>query len=142
MKFVSYNPFWNLSGFTPSIARVTRRLSEEEQCGDTFPVHMDIIKEKDDFKIVYELPGMEKDKIRVMVENDILTISGEKIRKSEKDDEVIRSERYYGSFTRSFRLPESIEKSGISADYKNGLLEIFLPIKPEEKPKQIDVKIS
>ena len=109
---------------------------------DSFPVRMDLIKENDAFKIVAELPGMEKDKIKLMVENDTLTISGERARNDEDKRDVLRSERFYGTFSRSFSLSENIDKSGISADYKNGLLVVTLPLKEEEKPKQIDVKVS
>ncbi len=103
---------------------------------------MDLIKEEDSFKILAELPGMEKDKIKIMVEEGLLTISGERARKNDNENEVVQSERFYGNFTRSFKLPETIEKSGISADYNNGLLEVKLPLKAEEKPKQVEVKVS
>jgi HSP20 family protein len=107
-----------------------------------FPVRMDLIHGTAAFKIVAELPGMEKDHIKIMVENGILTISGERKRNEENANEMVRSERYYGSFSRSFTLPDSIDKSGISADYVNGLLEVTLPMKEEEKPKQIDIAVN
>jgi HSP20 family protein len=100
------------------------------------------MKDKDGFKIMAELPGMEKKRIKILVEDGILTISGERNRTEDRENEIIRSERFHGSFSRSFRLPENIEKSGISADYKNGLLEVILPLKAEEKPKQIEVRVS
>ena len=77
-----------------------------------------------------------------MIEEGTLTISGERAREKNEKDEFVRAERFYGNFTRSFTLPDSIEKSGISADYKNGLLEVSLPVKAEEKPKQIEVQLS
>jgi len=105
-------------------------------------VNMDLIREGNSFKIVAELPGMEKDKIKIMVENDILTISGERQRPEVKENEIIRAERFFGNFSRSFSLPDSVDKSGISADYKNGVLEVVLPLKEEVKPRQIDIKVN
>jgi HSP20 family protein len=123
--------------------RVVKRHYDDQGCARKgFPVRMDLVKENDEFKIMAELPGMEKDKIKIMVENGVLTISGERTRGQDNGHEVLRSERFYGNFTRSFTLPESIDKSGISADYKNGLLEVTLPIIEEEKPKEINVKVN
>jgi len=143
MALVTYNQLRNLLDTEWDFDRKVRNHFGRSWNGQTsFPVRMDLIKEDAAFKIVAELPGMEKDKIKLMVENDTLTISGERKRNDEDKREVVRSERFYGTFSRSFSLPENIDKSGISADYKNGLLEVTLPLKEEEKPKQIDVKIS
>ena len=106
------------------------------------PVRMDVVQEKDGFKILVELPGMEKDQIKITAENGILTISGERKRREDDSAQVVRSERFYGSFSRSFTLPETIDKSGISADYVNGLLEVTLPLKEAEKPRQIDIAVN
>lgn len=108
----------------------------------SFPVRMDIIETEGMFRILAEVPGIEKDRIKVMVNNGILTISGE--RPGDKDDirNAIRSERFHGSFSRSFRLPESVDAGRISADYDNGMLEVTLPLKEEVKPREIEVKVS
>ncbi len=143
MALVTYNQLRNLLDADWDFDRRVRNHHGRSWNGhSSFPVRMDLVKEGDSFKIYAELPGMEKDKIKLMVENDTLTISGERTRNDEDKREFVRSERFYGTFTRSFSLPENIDKSGISADYKNGLLEVTLPLKEEEKPKQIDVKIS
>ncbi len=143
MRLVSYNQLFDLLGGPKGFdSTIKRHFDDYPRMGSAFPVRMDLIKDESGFKILAELPGMEKDKIKIMVENGILTISGERTRKDDNGDEFIRAERYYGNFTRSFTLPETIEKSGISADYKNGLLEVTLPVKPEEKPKQVEVKVS
>jgi HSP20 family protein len=129
----------NFVAFSPR----TRRANSTScaSCGD-FMVNMDVQKSDDGYHLQFELPGMEKDKIKIMVEDDVLTISGERTRPETKDSELLRSERKYGNFTRSFCLPENIDKSGISADYNNGLLDIVLPLKAEEKPRQIEVSIG
>ncbi len=143
MALVTYNQLRNLLDTDGDFdRRVRNHFGRSWNSHASFPVRMDLIKEEGSYKIVAELPGMEKDKIKLMVENDTLTISGERKRNAEDKREVVRSERFYGTFSRSFSLPENIDKSGISADYKNGLLEVTLPLKEEEKPKQIDVKIS
>lgn len=143
MRLVSYNQLFDMLGTGANFDRMVKRFYDDDRhSGSNFPVRMDLFKEENAFKIVAELPGMEKDKIRISVENDLLTISGERGRQPENGTELIRSERFFGSFTRSFTLPETIDKSGISADYKNGLLEVTLPVKEEVKPKQVEVKIG
>jgi HSP20 family protein len=143
MRLVSCNQLYDLLGTDFDFDRAVRHFNPSgRHSGGRFPVKMDLVRENGTFKILAELPGMEKDKIRIMVENGILTIGGERIRGENKDNEVVRSERFFGSFTRSFKLPDTIEKSGISADYKNGLLEVTLPVKEEEKPKQIEVTVN
>ena len=143
MSLVTYNQLRNLMGVDSDFDSAVRTFFGN---GPTFcascAVNMDLIKEGNSFKIVAELPGMEKDKIKIMVENDILTISGERQRPEVKENEIIRAERFFGNFSRSFSLPDSIDKSGISADYKNGVLEVILPLKEEVKPRQIDIKVN
>ena len=143
MSLVTYNQLRNLMGVDSDFDSAVRTFFGN---GPTYcascAVNMDLIREGNSFKIVAELPGMEKDKIKIMVENDVLTISGERQRPEAKENEVIRAERFFGNFSRSFSLPESIDKSGISADYKNGVLEVILPLKEEVKPRQIDIKVN
>jgi len=131
MRLVSYNPAF-------SAINSGRGMYGN---GD-FPIHMDVINEEESYKIVAEMAGVDKDKIKIRVENDILTISGERYRDESEADNYVLKERFFGKFKRSFRLPEKVDKSGISADYKNGLLEVSLPLKAEQKPRQIEVAVS
>lgn len=143
MRLVSYNQLFDMLGSDFGFNQATRRFyNRDRKDGNRFPVRMDMVKEKDAFKIMVELPGMDKDKIKVVSENGLLTISGERTRGTDEQKELLRSERFYGNFSRSFKLPETVEISGISADYKNGLLEVTLPLKEEEKPKQIEVQVN
>jgi len=97
----------------------------------------------DNVQLTFELPGMKKDDIKVAVRDGVLTVSGSREFKSEsKDDDYVRCEICSGSFSRSFTLPESVNSEKISADYKNGLLEIKLDKLEEVKPKEIEVKVS
>ncbi|MBI5149340.1 MAG: Hsp20/alpha crystallin family protein [Candidatus Omnitrophica bacterium] len=104
---------------------------------------VDIVDEKDQIRVKADVPGMKKDEIEVNVENDVLTIRGEKKEEKEiKEKDFIRSERYYGAFHRSFSLPSSVDASKVNASYKDGVLEITLPKKEGAKPKQIKVDIK
>jgi HSP20 family protein len=90
-----------------------------------------------------ELPGMKKEDLDVRVENNVLTLRGKKERKEEaKEEGYFRAERAYGSFSRSFSLPSTVEVSKIAAEYKDGVLTLRLPKAEEAKPRQIEVKIS
>lgn len=90
-----------------------------------------------------ELPDMKREDIQLTVDNNTLTISGEKKFDSEvREESYHRIERSYGTFTRSFSLPPTVDPSKVTADYKGGVLTIKLPTREEAKPKQIQVKVS
>jgi HSP20 family protein len=108
-----------------------------------FVPRVDITEDKDNLRIVAEVPGMEKDDVKVFIEGDILTISGERKSVSEsKDASYIRTELCTGSFSRSFTLPEHIDPTKVTADYKNGLLSIALPKTEKSKPREIKVDVK
>ena len=111
--------------------------------GNLWAPAVDIVDEKDQIKVKVDLPGLKKDDIEINVENDVLTIKGEKKEEKEiKEKDFIRSERYYGSFHRAFTLPASVDAQKVSATYKEGVLEILLPKKEGAKPKQLKVDIK
>ena len=90
-----------------------------------------------------ELPAMTREEIDVTVENQTLTIRGEKKFNQEiKDEQYHRVERTYGSFSRSFSLPSTVDVTKVSADYKDGVLTVTLPLREEAKPKQIKVEVA
>lgn len=90
-----------------------------------------------------ELPDMKREDIQLTVENQTLTISGEKKMDSEvREESCHRVERQYGSFTRSFSLPPTVDTTKVTADYKAGVLTVRLPLREEAKPKQIQVKVT
>ncbi len=110
---------------------------------DGFVPATDIEETDKEFRIVFELPGMEKKDIKVSVEDNVLTVSGErKDRSEEKDKNYVRSEIRCGSFTRSFSLPRTVDVNNVSADYKDGLLTVTLQKTEEAKPKEIEVKVQ
>jgi HSP20 family protein len=90
-----------------------------------------------------ELPDMAREDINITVENYVLTLSGEKKFSNEvKQEQFHHVERRYGSFTRSFSLPRTVDGSRVSADYKNGVLTVRLPLREEAKPRQIKVDVA
>lgn len=90
-----------------------------------------------------ELPGIKKENVVVSIENNLLTIHGErKFEEETKRENYFRVERSYGEFFRSFTLPNYIEPAKIIAEFKEGLLEVVLPKREEAKPKQIEVKVQ
>jgi HSP20 family protein len=90
-----------------------------------------------------EVPGMNKDDLDITVENFTLTIRGEKkAEQTVQDEQFHRVERSYGTFTRSFALPHTVDPNRVAADYKDGVLTIKLPLREEAKPKQIKVNVA
>lgn len=113
--------------------------------GGTFPWSplVDISETRDDIIVNAEVPGMKKDDIKIIIQDNVLTLKGEKQKeKEEKDKSYHRVERSYGSFERSFSLPVSIQVDKIKANYKEGVLTIHLPKAEEAKPKEVTVQVS
>jgi HSP20 family protein len=105
---------------------------------------MDVSETEQAFIIHAELPGVQKEDIKISIsEDNILSISGEK-KKSEQiqDKNFVRMERFYGTFRRTFTLPDHTQSSSIKADFTNGILEISLPKSEPIKPKEITVEIA
>ena len=90
-----------------------------------------------------EVPDMSREDIDITVENDVLTIKGEKKLSGEvKEEQLHHVERRYGAFTRSFSLPRTVDASKVSAEYRNGVLTVKLPLREEAKPRQIKVDVA
>jgi len=104
---------------------------------------VDITEDEKEYLVKAELPELKKEEIKINVHNDVLSISGErKYEKEEKGKKYHRVERAYGSFMRSFTLPEDADSSKVHADYKDGVLQIHLPKLEKAKSKAIEVKVS
>lgn len=104
---------------------------------------VDITEDEKEYLIKAELPEIKKEEIKISVQNDVLSISGE--RKSEKEErgkKYHRVERSYGSFVRSFTLPEDADGTKVNAEYKDGVLKVHLPKSEKAKPKAIEVKVG
>ena len=110
---------------------------------DLWSPAVDIVDGKDEITVKAEIPGMTKDQIEVLVQNDVLTIKGEKKEEKEvKEKDCVRKERYYGSFNRSFTLPSGVDAKAVKAIYRDGILEVVLPKKEDGKSKQTKIDIK
>ena len=139
-----YDPFRELSDLEDKVFGLTffpgldRNLSSFK----SWPA-VDISEDKDNVYIKADLPGLKEDEIEVNVDDDILTIKGERKEEVKKEGKNYhRIERSYGSFQRSLQLGAGIDKEKIKASYKNGVLDISVPKIEKMKPKQIKVDIN
>ena len=104
---------------------------------------VDITEDEHGYSIKAELPEVQKGDVKVTVENGVLTISGErKFEKEEKTRKYHRVERAYGSFARSFSVPDDADDAKVSAEFKDGLLTVRLAKNEKARPRSIDVKVA
>ncbi|HZH49858.1 MAG TPA: Hsp20/alpha crystallin family protein [Nitrospira sp.] len=104
---------------------------------------VDITEDDKEYIVKAEIPEMKKDDIKINVHDEVLSISGErKYEKEEKGKKYHRVERAYGSFMRSFTLPEDADGSKVNAEYKDGVLKVHLPKSERAKPKTIEIKVA
>ena len=130
MRFVSCRP---------QSSDVLYRFFDEER----WNIALDVVEEKEQYVLKADLPGINKEDIKVSVENGILTIEGERKSETEhKDKQFHRVERSYGRFTRSLNLGSHVDITKIKANYKDGVLELTVPKSEESKPKSIDVQVD
>jgi HSP20 family protein len=116
---------------------------EEALTTTNFAPPVDIYEDEHNISLRMEVPGIDENDIDVRIEGNTLTVHGErKLEKDEKEENYRRIERQYGSFTRSFTLPNSVDPSQVSAHYDKGVLKISLAKKAEAKPKQIKVNVG
>ena len=105
---------------------------------------VDIEETPENYTIKAEMPGFTEDNVKITVEKHVLHISGtvDETEKDKNGKKYLIKERRHESFERSFSLPDGLDESKITADFRNGVLEVTLPKTPEEKPRQIEVKIG
>jgi HSP20 family protein len=116
---------------------------DESLTSSSFAPAVDVYEGEHDVTLKIEVPGIEEKDIDVRIENNTLTVHGErKIEKEEKEENYRRIERQYGSFTRTFTLPNTVDTENASANYDKGVLKIRLAKKAEAKPKQIKVNVG
>jgi HSP20 family protein len=147
MAIVRFDPFREISNMQDRINRifgdVYRRTDDDVLSrGDWLPP-VDIY-ENDRHEIVLraELPGLNREEIDIRVENNNLTLRGERKRDAEvKEENYHRVERSYGGFSRSFALPTTVDTEKVSASFTDGVLTITLPLREEAKPRQIQVQV-
>jgi HSP20 family protein len=142
-----FQPFREYSTLQDRINRVFRESYSGSQddalTSSSFAPAVDVYEDEHKVTLKIEVPGIEEKDIDVRVENQTLTVHGErKIEKEEKEENYRRVERQYGSFTRTFTLPQTVDTENVSANYDKGVLKIALPKKAEAKPKQIKVNVG
>ena len=148
MAIVRWDPFRELSAAQERMNRllgdVYRAADDDVMRRGAWAPPVDIYDSgSHELVIKAELPDMSKEDIDITVENNTLTLRGEKKMDSAMKEECChRIERTYGSFSRSFSLPATVDTTKVSADYKNGVLTIKLPVREEAKPKQIQVQVQ
>ncbi len=139
----TYNPFAELEALAEQFNKVLQNTKEEESKDLAFIPVVNTREADDAYYIEVELPGVKKEDINIDVNENTLTISGErKIKEEHKDDVFYKVESYYGKFERNFELPEDADLDNIEAKFENGVLEIKIPkvVKVENKPKKIEIK--
>ena len=146
-----WDPFREFSTLQDRMNRLVRDSfgegREESLTTTNFAPPVDVYEDEHNVVLKIEVPGIEEKDIDVRIENNTLTVHGErKFEKEEKEENYRRVERQYGSFTRSFTrtftLPTTVDSEKVSANYDKGVLKITLPKKAEAKPKQIKVNVG
>lgn len=141
-----WDPFHNLSSLQEQVNRLFD--SNFPARGDnsaltTWAPAVDIHETENELVLKADIPGISEKELDIRVENNMLTIRGErKFEQEVKEDNYLRVERTYGSFSRSFSLPNTVNTEAIKAEYKNGVLTVELPKRAESKPKQVKVNVT
>jgi len=152
MTLVCWNPARDLMRFPSDIFRMQREIDQlvdsvfrRDTDEDLFPSvwspAVDVAESDNEYLVKVELPGINKEDVKVTVQDSVLTILGEKKQETEPKN-YHRVERSYGSFQRSFTLPTTVKADKVDATFKDGVLTIALPKAEEAKPKEIDVKVK
>lgn len=148
--FARWDPFKDMEELTARLAPwfggTERRPSEGQNenltVAEWSPL-VDITEDEKEYLIKVELPEVKKEDVKVTVENGRLAIAGErKFEKEEKDRKYHRIERSYGSFLRSFTLPDAASAESVVAEFKDGVLKVHLPKTEKVRPKSVEVKVS
>lgn len=145
MSIVRYDPLRDLRTLQEEVNRLfstnlTGGFGEEGIGRGAWNPSVDIYENKDHIVLEAELPGMNREDFELTVENNVITLRGERqFEKKDETDNFHRVERSYGSFTRSFTLPQTVSAEGATAEYRNGVLRVTLPKREETKARRIEV---
>jgi HSP20 family protein len=148
MSITRYDPFRDLRGLQEEVNRLfstnlSRSFIDEGIARGAWTPNVDIYENKDQIVIEAELPGMRREEFEITIENNVLTLRGERrFEKKEETDNYHRVERAYGTFARSFTLPQTVSSEGATAEYKNGVLRVVLAKREEVKPRRIEIGVG
>ncbi|HEY8203264.1 MAG TPA: Hsp20/alpha crystallin family protein [Pyrinomonadaceae bacterium] len=146
MTITRYDPFRDLRSLQDEVNRlftgnVGRTFDDEGIARGSWNPSVDIYENKEQIVLEAELPGMNREDFDLSIENNVVTLRGERrFEKKDDTDNYHRVERAYGSFTRSFTLPNTVTAEGATADYRNGVLRVTIPKREETKARRIEVK--
>ena len=145
MSITRYDPFRDLRALQDEVNRLfssgmTRGFGDEGMARGAWTPSVDIYENKDNIVLEAELPGMNREDFELTVENNVLTLRGERrFEKRDEGDNYHRVERAYGQFTRSFTLPQTVSAENAAAEYKNGVLRVVLRKREEVKARRIEI---
>ena len=145
MSMIKYDPFRELKSLQDEMNRlfmtsVPRGFGNEDLASGGWAPSVDIFETETEIVLEAELPGMKRDDFEVSIENNVITLKGERhFEKQDEGDNYHRVERAYGSFTRSFSLPRTVSAESTAADFKNGILRVTLPKKEEARARKIEI---
>jgi HSP20 family protein len=147
MSITRWDPFRNISTLQEQVNRLFENSVQNGRSDNsaltTWAPAVDIYETENELVLKADIPDMNENDLDIRVENSMLTIRGErKFEQKVKEDNYLRIERTYGSFTRSFGLPNTVNTETIKAAYKNGVLTVELPKRAESKPKQVKVNVT
>ena len=147
MALVRWEPFRELAALQNEMGRWMNQVMGggavqpgNGQSGSTWLPAVDVWETENELILSFDLPGIPEDQVSVELDDNVLTVSGQRERKSEHSgDRFYRFERRFGTFTRSVSLPAGVHEDQIKADYRDGVLEIRVPKPEEQKPKKIQI---
>jgi HSP20 family protein len=144
MALVRWDPFRELTALQTEVNRLFSRTGNGDVTErQSWTPSVDVIETDDTIELKAELAGMDPKDINIEVQDNVLTVSGERRFEEEvKEDKYYRIERRYGSFTRAIALPQTADESKIQAKYENGVLEVTIPKTEVAKPKKISVAVG
>ena len=145
MAIIRWDPFRDLITIREKMNRlfeevVTSRGEEKDMMSSSWSPSVDIFETENELVLTAEIPGIDEKDIEIKLEDNTLTLKGErKFEKETKEENYHRIERAYGSFYRSFTLPPYIDQDKISAEHQNGILKVIMPKQPELKPRNVKI---
>lgn len=152
MSLVRWDPFRELEEMSDRLNRMFGRSTLARPGGEPgtsaltafdWAPSVDILETNEEYQVKAELPEVKKEDVKVSVDGGVLRIEGERKQdKEEKGKRFHRIERSYGSFLRTFTLPDNVNESGVRAEFKDGILNVRLPKAEKAKPKAIEVKVG
>jgi HSP20 family protein len=142
-EFATWSPFNRLSSLRDLLDSAFQLASSTPEATSGWLPALDVFEDDNNVTVQVELPGMKKEDIDISLQDDVLTISGERRSESEKrEGESFRSERFFGRFSRGITLPSPVKSGEVKAAYEDGVLAVTLPKAEEAKPKKIQVNLN